>query len=261
VVVVENAQEPRSSLSSDVERLELPANLGYAGGANAGIERCREAGCDRFVLLNNDVQLEKGCLRRLAEGLEDPELGAVGPVIRRAGDGCVESRGVKLDLRLGRQRLLGHGEAYEPAEGRLAVDSLSGAVMALSAVALERVGGLDETYFHGFEDADWCTRARRAGLELAVIEGAVARHVGEQTLGKGSPVGLYYAARNHLRAVEGLCPLRGPRAWLRRGAIVSLNVAHALLRGPGPRGPRLRAVVAGTADFLRGRFGPRAEVS
>ncbi len=38
----------------------------------------------------------------------------------------------------------------------------------LKASALDRVGPLEESYFWSFEDADWCTRARQAGLDLAV---------------------------------------------------------------------------------------------
>jgi GT2 family glycosyltransferase len=119
------------------------------------------------------------------------------------------------------------------------------------------VGPLDEEYFHSFEDADWCGRARAAGFVLAVVRGARARHGGGRTLGSRSADRLYYAARNHLRAAERLAPLRGTRRWLRRAAIVSLNVAHALRQGTVPRLHAVHAVIIGSRDFARGRFGPR----
>lgn len=257
VVVVENGPGPEPVLPARVDLVRLELNRGYAGGMNAGIERLRGSGCDRVLLLNNDAVLEPGCLRRLAEALEDPGLGAVGPVVLREADGRVESRGARVDLRWGRQRLWGHGERSQLREGRLPVDSLSGAALMLSAAALDRVGPLDEAYFLSFEDTDWCVRARRAGLGLAVVLGAVARHAGSRTLGSRSPERLYYSARNHLRAVERHLPLSGPARWLRRGWIVALNLGHALRQAEVPRGAGVRAVLLGTSDFWRGRFGPR----
>jgi GT2 family glycosyltransferase len=257
VLVVENGPGPAPTLSPGVELLRLAENGGYAAGMNAGLLRLRERGCDRVLLLNNDARLAPGALRRLAEALADPRLAAVAPVVLRARDGRIESRGAVFDPRWGRQRLVGYGEPAESREGVAPATSLPGAAWMLSVAAYDRVGPLDEAYFHFFEDADWCARARAAGYGLAVVHGARAVHAGSLTLGASSPERLYYAARNHLRAAERLLPLVGPARWLRRGAILALNLAHALARAEAPRGPALRAVIAGSADFWRGRFGPR----
>lgn len=258
VIVVENGPGPEPAVPDGVEILRLPENRGYAGGMNAGLAHLRRRGCDRFLLLNNDAVLEPSGLRRLAEALEDSRLAAVGPLVLRRDDGRVESCGARFDLRSGRQRLSRHGEAAEPKEARVAVESLPGVALMLSAAALDRVGLLDESYFFSFEDTDWCVRARREGFELAVLLGAIVRHGGSRTLGAGSPERLYYAARNHLRAAERLLPLRGPKRWLRGARIVCLNLAHALLEGQVPRVEGVRAVLSGTSDFWRGRFGPRS---
>src|SRR3954447_16861409 len=49
-----------------VELLRTGANLGFAGGNNAGIRRAMERGADWVLLLNNDAVAEPG----LAEALE-----------------------------------------------------------------------------------------------------------------------------------------------------------------------------------------------
>jgi hypothetical protein len=257
VLVVENGPGPPLRAAPGVAVLRLPRNRGYAGGMNAGIAALRREGCDRVLLLNNDAVLEEGSLRLLAEALNDPKLAAVSPVILRS-DGRVESMGARLDPRTGRSRLEGHGRRAANGAGVLPAESLSGAAWMLRADALDRVGPLDEVYFHSFEDTDWCGRARAAGFELAVVTGATARHAGGRTLGRASADRLYYAARNHLRAVERLAPRRGPYLWLRRAVIVSLNLAHALRQGKVPRRKALRAVLVGWRDFTRGRFGPRS---
>ena len=137
------------------------------------------------------------------------------------------------------------------------MESLSGAAWMLSAAALDRVGPLDEGYFHAFEDADWCVRARAQGLALAVVLGAQARHQGSRTLGARSPERLYYAARGHLRAVERLRPLAGASRSLRRARVVLLDLAHALRQGEVPRVSAVAAVLDGARDFRDGFFGPR----
>lgn len=253
LLVVENG--PEVAVPGGVETLALGENRGFAAGANAGIRHLAEAGCDRVLLLNNDARLEVGSLRLLAEALEDPRLGAVGPVVLRA-DGRVESRGMELDGRSGRHRLLGHGEPDEPRQGPLAVPALSGAALLLRVEAFSRAGAFDEAYFHGFEDADWCERARRAGWALAVVLGARAHHQGSLTLGQASPERLYYAARNHLRALDALHPRGSPASHLRRLSVVALNLAHALRQGDVPRLAGLRAVLAGASDHGAGRDGP-----
>jgi GT2 family glycosyltransferase/glycosyltransferase involved in cell wall biosynthesis len=260
VLVVENGPGGGGERTAGVEVVRLSENRGYAAGMNAGIAELRRAGCDRLLLLNNDARLEPGALRRLAEALEDPALAAVGPTVLRERDGRIESRGARFDLRSGRARLLAHGAPGAAREGRVPVESLSGAVWMLSAAALERVGTLHEGYFHSFEDADWCVRARAAGYSLAVVLGARASHAGGRTLGAESSERLYYAARNHLLALQRLRPRGGPAGLARGLGVVLQNLAHAVLQRDVPRVPGLRAVLLGSGDAWRGRAGPRGSV-
>ncbi len=245
VVVVENGPGPHPVLPSGVAFLRLPTNLGYAGGMNAGVAALRAHGCDRVLLLNNDAALEPGTLRAMAEALEDPRLAAVGATVLRARDGRVESAGASFDVTSGRFRLLGHGDAPSGGAGLLPVDVVPGVAWMVRLDAWTRVGPLDETYFHSFEDVDWCVRAREAGLSLAIVLEARVRHAGSMTLGPASADRLYYAARNHLRCVEKLRPMTGVRAWLRRLRIAAMNAAHAVRQSDVPRSRALAAVASG----------------
>jgi GT2 family glycosyltransferase len=253
VLIVENG----SSAASAAGHLRLPANLGFAGGMNAGMARLAEEGCDRILLLNSDAVLDPGCLRALAAALDDPSLAAVGPVILRESDGRIESRGVRVDLGRGRVRLEGHGQAATDLSGVVAAEALSGAAMMISRAALERVGPLDEDYFFSFEEIDWCVRARKAGFGLGVVLHARARHAGSQTIGRSSPDRLYYGARNHVRAAEKLEPRRGAARWARRAAILALGFGHALRQRDVPRSSAWRAVLDGSRDAWQGRAGRR----
>lgn len=261
VVVVENGPGPDPELPADVGIVRLPENRGYAAGMNAGVAWLGPRGCDRILLLNNDARLEPGALRLMADALDDARLAAVGPVILRAADGRVESRGGLLDLAHGRTRLLGHGEAPPHGRGLREVGVLSGAAWMISFAAFARVGALDESFFHSFEDVDWCVRARRAGLALAVVLAARAIHAGGATLGPSSPDRLYYAVRSQLQGVEKLEPRRGlGRSW-RRAVMLARSLAHAARQAEVGRAAAVRAVLTGFTDFRRGRTGPRSSAT
>jgi GT2 family glycosyltransferase len=255
VLIVENGS--REVAATAGARLRLPENRGFAGGMNAGLERLRAEGCEQYLILNNDAVLEPNCLHLLSEALEDPRLAAVGPVILRAADGRVESRGLSVDLRGGRVRMEGQGEAAEDRAGLRSVAALSGAVLMISRAALDGVGPLDDAYFFSFEDVDWCVRAGRAGFGLAVVLAARARHEGSRTIGRPSPERLYYAARNHLRCAEKLDPLAGLRRWKRRCVVLGRNLAFALKQREVGRARACRAVIEGYRDARAGHFGPR----
>jgi GT2 family glycosyltransferase/glycosyltransferase involved in cell wall biosynthesis len=254
VIVVENGPAP--SLPAGAEVLQLSDNRGYAGGMNAGVAALRARGCDRILLLNNDATLEPGALRALAEALDDPRLAAAGPLVLRAGDGAVESCGAAFDPASGAFRLQAHGEAPDGG-GLVPATVLSGVALMIRADAWERVGPLDESYFHSFEDVDWCVRAGDAGFALAVVKHARVRHGGAATLGPASPERLYYAARNHLRVVQKLRPRGGARGLFRSAAIVLRNAVYAVRQRDVPRGGALLAVMGGLTDFRRGGGGPR----
>jgi GT2 family glycosyltransferase/glycosyltransferase involved in cell wall biosynthesis len=258
VLVVRNGPGPEAPLPAGIERMDLPSNLGYAGGMNQGVARLAREGCDRVLLLNNDATLDPGGLRRLAEALDDPGVAAAGPLVLRP-DGRVESRGIRFDPRSGRLRLIGHGQRPSAMTGVVAATSLSGAAWMVRTRVFEALGGLDEDYFFGFEETDWCARARGAGWRLAVVLDATARHEGGRSLPRASPQRLYYAARNHLRAAQRIGPLPAPARWLRGAAIVTLNLLHALRQTDLPRGDAARWVVRGVRDYGRGRFGAWTE--
>ncbi len=258
VVVVENGPHARGAGPKDVERLSLAENRGFAGGVNAGVAHLEAAGCDRFLVLNNDAVLLPGALRRLAEALDEASHGAVGPTILRL-DGRVESRGLEVRMAGARVRQRGFGATHADIEGRSDVEALSGAVMMIGAAAWRRVGPMDEAYFHGFEDVDWCLRARQVGFRLQVVEGALSVHASGGSLPRLSPTALRYAVRNHLRVCDRLLPLSGARRGARLLGVISLHLAHALFRGGGRRGLALRAVLQGARDHLRGRQGPLPE--
>jgi GT2 family glycosyltransferase len=245
----------------DVTILQTGANLGFSGGCNAGIRHVLDRGADLVLLANSDLEVSPGCLGTLEAALAaQPGLGVVGPaLVSSAGPPVVESLGIRFSRVTGRLRHRSFGRPPGPvragAGGIRPVDAVSGCAMLVKREVFERIGELAEEYFFGFEDVDFCVRARRAGFRTGCVEGAVARHRGAGTIGRRSPRRLYFAARNHLLLARRAAPLPGPLSALRGAWIVGLNLAHALFVAEVPAHAGVRAVAAGVRDYLRGRFG------
>jgi GT2 family glycosyltransferase len=252
VVVVDNASEDGTAEAvTGAEVIRNERNLGYAGGMNVGIRRALERGADAVLLLNNDVEVEPGAVAALVGALDG--AGAVCPLIVFADDPArVWYSGARFDPRRGyngRHR----AERLEAVEE---TERICGAAVLVPRDVVERVGMFDEELFAYVEDADWSLRARRLGLLLLVTPASRVRHrVSASTGGEGSPLALYYSARNLLAVCERHAPLGRLGTWRRRMVAIGALLAQAVAGRRRRAG--VRAVLEGWRDFRRGRFGPR----
>ncbi len=237
--------------------LQTGANLGFAGGNNAGIRWALERGADHVVLLNNDTVVDPDFLGPLVEMADaDPKVGIVGSSIAYEeepgrlwayGGGFFDiSTGWVRHLQkpVGREdlRASGHRQFY-----------VTGCTMLLRRSLLEEVGALDETYFHFCEDVDLCLRAKAQGYEVAVAESSRLRHKVSATTRVSSPLFLYYNLRSRLTLVRRHGPEGAPSR--RAVAVLWLRLWRpALLSGIGVSG--WRALRAAWRDYQCGATGP-----
>ncbi len=181
-----------------VEILQTGANLGYAGGNNAGIRRALQDGAEYVFVLNNDVALAPDCLSALVGVAESADkVCFAGPkVYQREPPGFIQSAGM-VSPRAGEWRLRGLGELdtgqYEATEE---IDVLSGCALLASADALARVGLLDERFYLYDEDIDWCLRAREAGYRNVYAPSARIWHRNHEQRTADMPRMTYYINRN-----------------------------------------------------------------
>lgn len=138
----------------------LPANLGFAAGANRGIAAARG---DAVCLLNTDATVTRGWLGSLRRALSRPDAGLAGP-------GTDHAKGAQ-------RRKPWFGRWPPPFRRTRDVDYLSFFCVVVSREALDAVGLLDERFGLGtFEDDDYCRRARAAGFRLVLDGGSWVWH-------------------------------------------------------------------------------------
>jgi len=174
VLVVDNGSDDGSqdAIRRDfpaVALLELPSNLRFAGGNNAGMRRALAEGAEQIMLLNNDTTVDPAFLRTMTAALQaSADTGIVAPKILYSADPrLLWYAGGEISFWTGTMR---HRGIREPDDGRF--DSpcetgyASGCCLLAKRSTVERIGLLDESYFMYTEDADWCMRARRAGFRV-----------------------------------------------------------------------------------------------
>lgn len=188
VIVIDNA----SSDETPEMLLEFPwvhvvrneVNRGFSGANNQGAEIAR----GRFlVLLNNDTEGHPGWLASMLTIARNPDVGAVGARLLFP-DGTLQHAGVAIDaLEIGTAAFTAFHDmyrlpgAYEPAWRVADTQVVSGACLVTPRDLYRSLGGLDESFWNGYEDIDYCLKIRSQGLRVVYDGEAVLTHFESQS--------------------------------------------------------------------------------
>jgi GT2 family glycosyltransferase len=231
IVVVDNGADggARSVEDRDLELLEPPENLGYAGAINLAVEGPAQG--EVVIALNPDVLLEEDALLPLLAVLRDG-AGIAGPrfywdrerrLMMPPGDAqgfleeLVRILGTRSRRSAARARRLfrRHARRHWLATAPLQSYSLSGALLAIrrELFAVGAVGPFDDRYRLYYEETDWLERARRRGVKARYVPAAHAVHLYDQSAGGEVRAGDWFAAARgrYLNRRYGIA------GWLLRG--------------------------------------------
>ncbi len=197
IVVVDNASTDGSAdyIARAFPRVDLltpGANLGYAGGANAGWRYARQAYPDAAYLavLNQDAIVARHGLGPLVGLLDQrPDVAVAQPKI------LLHPQTHKINTAGNRSHYLGFGfvTGYGQTDrGQYdqtrSIDFASGAAMLVRTAVLEQVGLFDDIFFMYLEDADLSWKLRQIGLETCFVPSSVVYH----QYSPGAPFKHYY---------------------------------------------------------------------
>ena len=173
----------------------LEKTAGYPGGMNACLAR---ATGEVFILVSSDIIVPPGMIGRLLDAFDaNPSAGLIAPVTSFAGNAqqLWITPGASVD------ETIAHGLAFAKA-GDGSADCFGAYRLDFCCVAMrravyEQVGPLDERFIPGyFEDFDYSLRARAAGFDLLIDDGAFVYHEGGATFGRMSETKRELARRN-----------------------------------------------------------------
>ncbi|MGQ0617091.1 MAG: glycosyltransferase family 2 protein [Acidimicrobiia bacterium] len=177
LVVVDNGSEPPVHVGGEIVAIRNAINRGVAPARNQGV---RAGSAPLVCLLDSDATLRPDSLAILARAvLATDDVALAGPVFvdqpPEASAGVAPSAGRKLARVLGwRDDYAGVHRAVDAPEWD--VDFCIGACQVFRREAYSQVGGLDDSYFYGPEDVDFCLRLREAGWRIVQRADAPVEH-------------------------------------------------------------------------------------
>ena len=209
VIVVDNGSTDGSATRledefAQHEFIRNRKNLGFAAGSNVGIRYALKRGADYVLLLNNDATVSPNLVTEMLKiAEEDPKTGLIGGRIYRYGTDEIHHAGGKVVTWGATARSFrGQEGAYVDVRN---VGFIIGCLMLIRAKMIEQIGLLDENYFFGGEDVEYCWRARKAGWDIKVNPKAEIWHkVSASAGGEGSPFLFYHSTRNRLYFAQEL---------------------------------------------------------
>ena len=215
ILIVDNSSDNDSEV---ILRKEFPSyvfkqtgiNLGFAGGNNIGIRQALKKGADYILLLNSDTVVKENFLEPLINAGEHvPDVGILGGKTYNYYDKkrlC--SAGANLNWLKGTA-------AFHRGEGKLDkgsynkkryVNFIPGYFMLIKAAVFEKCGFLDERYFLGVEEIDFCLRIGKAGFILLYVPDAEVWHKVTASHKKYAPKFIYNGYRNKLIFMKKYLP-------------------------------------------------------
>lgn len=209
IIVADNASTDDSieflrKTYPSIRLIELPKNLGFAGGYNAALE---QISAEYYVLLNSDVEVTPNWIRPIIDLMStNPQIAACQPKIKSfhqkthfeyagAAGGYIDWLGYPFC----RGRVF---DSYEEDLGQYndtkEVFWATGACLFVRAAVFHKLGGFDELFFAHMEEIDLCWRLKNAGNQIFYCSKSVVFHVGGGTLHKSNPHKTYLNYRNGL---------------------------------------------------------------
>jgi GT2 family glycosyltransferase len=264
IVVVDNASSDRSveiarSMAPGAIVLRQERNLGFAGGANAGIQVCTG---DWVAVLNNDTEAPAIWLSECASAIRHhPDAAFLACRILNFNDRSRLYSAGDCFLRCG----IGYRRGQEQPDradfhGECETFSASGCAALYRAPVLREAGGYDERFFAYLEDVDLGLRLQAAGHRGYYAPKAEVYHHGAASSGgEFSPLSVRLRTRNSMfllfKSVPASILLRclpmiflAQLSWLARAAAHRRMAAY--LRGMGE-------ALLGAPAMIRERAGLR----
>ncbi len=176
IIIVDNASSDGTAAFLEKAQKHFPnlkvisntENAGFSGANNQG---ARMAQGKYILMLNNDTEPQPGWLEAMLEIAEhDSRVGAVGSKLLFP-DGTIQHAGVAIyddsawggETFVPRHVYYTHAADYPDANKARCYQVLTGAALLIRKKLYDAMNGLDERFWNGYEDVDFCLRLGEKG--------------------------------------------------------------------------------------------------
>jgi GT2 family glycosyltransferase len=227
----------------------LPANRGFAGGNNVGIEYLlNRPDISHVFLLNNDAMVAPDFFAEIRSALDsEPDAGLMtGTIFEHPNrDKVWYAGGRAIPFRA----LIEHTFDVPPDGGLRETEFISGCAMLISRPVIAKIGLLPEVYFPLYsEDAEYSHRTAEAGFSVLYAPRAVVYHKIGATVGpaKTSPYIMRAQVRHRVLYVRR--NFRGLNRFMASLYLIVTKPAKAMVEALRGRPKMGWAVFAGTLE-------------
>lgn len=199
VVIVDNGSKDGSieyieKYFPEVKLIKLEDNIGFAPAVNLGLKICVG---EMMVLLNNDTEVDKDCLKNLVKASKRKDISFIAAkILNFKNRKLIDSAGDYIDA-VGHADNFGRGEKDSEKfnkPGPLFLATAGGSLFKREV--FEKIGFFDHEYFAYMEDVDFCLRAQLAGIKGWYEPKAVIYHIHKATSSKNPGFTEYLQYRN-----------------------------------------------------------------
>lgn len=224
---MDDVQRPETAAKKVLTLVDSRANLGFAGGNNAGLRLLLAVpGIQWFWLLNNDSVIEPNAAEALVRRMVTThDVGMCGTVVRfyHRPDTIQALNGHRYNIWSGQSQGIGNNQPittpFDPKRVVDQTDFVLGASLAVSRPFLETVGPMEDRYFLYYEEIDWAARNDRR-FKIAFAHGAIVYHKEGGSIGSSGRPGArslgseYWLTRSRLAFIRRNRPIMLPWHWL-----------------------------------------------
>lgn len=191
VVVIDNGSDDDSiskiqTAHPDVKMIQLPRNLLFGGGNNAGLAWAQDQQFDFVIFLNNDTLVEPDFVEPLLSAFEqDSNIGMVAPLICYADQPqLIWYAGGRVNLWTGDIAHKGIREQVTSVKPQVvSTDYVTGCCMVLPTRLAGRLKGFDPWYTMYGEDVDLSLRCKNSGHKLVFVPESKIYHKVSASIG------------------------------------------------------------------------------
>jgi len=201
IFVVDDASPDRKAVEAvckgeNVRYYRNHANAGFAATCNRGANK---GSAPLILFLNSDCILEWNAIDEMCKEMDDPMVGAVGPLLTFPMDGKmgpggkVQHAGMAFDIKGKPFHVhIGWDASHPRVATRKEMNCVTGSCMLTRRRTFKYIGGFSEAYGRGtFEDVEYCLNVKACKLKVVYTPKARAEHyVGSSIIaeGKGFPL-------------------------------------------------------------------------
>ena len=170
--------------------IKNPRNLGFCKANNLGLKIYR----GRYaMLLNTDTITQDGAFDQMVDFMDrNNDAGACAPKLLNPDNSPQHQGGF-------------FAQRFWLSDKPVKVNFAVGACLLVRRKVIDKIGGLDENFFFGNDDLDWCLRIRKAGWNIYYLPQAEVIHYGGFTTKRFNPGlyvegfrgGLYFAKKHY----------------------------------------------------------------